>query len=152
MTLVALAPGTCPLGLGSSDQGFVRRMNTISDDMSGPVASNLVLLSDLGTIAQGTKVRFLGCVDEYVVPTATLRLKHKYPAASSTEVVNVDIVHVLERIRSHEMEVGTWINVIGYVERRKEKGVFVQAITVWDAGLIDLSAYEKAIEAREAAA
>jgi hypothetical protein len=28
--------------------------------MSGPVASNLVLLSDLKTIAQGNKVRFLG--------------------------------------------------------------------------------------------
>ena len=39
---------------------FTHHLNTISDDMSGPVASNLVLLSDLKTIAQGTKVRFLG--------------------------------------------------------------------------------------------
>ncbi|KAF2630506.1 hypothetical protein BU25DRAFT_456231 [Macroventuria anomochaeta] len=120
--------------------------------MSGPVASNLVLLSDLKTTAHGTKVRILGCVDEYVVQTATLRLKHNYPAASSAEVANVDIIHVLERIKSREMEVGTWINVIGYVERRKDKGVFVQAIAVWDAGNIDLSAYEKAAEARKAAA
>ena len=52
--------GTCPLGLGSSDQGFVQLMNTTSDSMSGPVASNLVLLTDLETTAQGTKVRFLG--------------------------------------------------------------------------------------------
>jgi hypothetical protein len=52
--------GTCPLGLGSSDQGFVQHMNTTLDDMSGPVASTLVLLSDLKTAAQGTKVRFLG--------------------------------------------------------------------------------------------
>lgn len=37
-----------------------QHMNTSSDDMSGPVASNLVLLSDLETTAQGTKVRFLG--------------------------------------------------------------------------------------------
>lgn len=35
-------------------------MNTTSDDMSVPVASNLVLLGDLKTTAQGTKVRFLG--------------------------------------------------------------------------------------------
>ncbi|KAJ8116200.1 hypothetical protein OPT61_g2309 [Boeremia exigua] len=126
-------------------------MNTISDDMSGPVASNLVLLSDLKTTEQGTKVRFLGCVDEYVVQAATLRLKHNYPAARFAEIANVDVVHVLERIKTHEMEVGAWINVIGYVERRKEKGVYVQAIAVWSAGNVDLSAYEKAVEAKKAA-
>ncbi|KAF1931192.1 uncharacterized protein M421DRAFT_2709 [Didymella exigua CBS 183.55] len=119
--------------------------------MSGPVASNLVLLSDLKTTAQGTKVRFLGCVDEYVVQTATLKLKHNYPVARTAEIANVDIVHVLERIRSHELEVGSWINVIGYVERRKENGVLVQAITVWSAGNVDLSAYQQAVEARKAA-
>ncbi|KAF9697687.1 hypothetical protein EKO04_004093 [Ascochyta lentis] len=126
-------------------------MNTASDDMFGPVASNLVFLTDLKTTSQGTKVRFLGCVDEYVVQAATLRLKHNYPAASSAAVANVDVVHVLERIKSHGMEVGTWINVIGYVERRKEKGLFVQAIAVWGAGNIDLNTYEKAVEAKKAA-
>lgn len=93
-----------------------------------------------------------GSVDEYVVQTATLRLKHNYPTASFAEIANVDIIHVLESIKSHEMEVGTWINVIGYVERRKEEGVFVQAITVWDAGAVDLTSYEKAVEARKAVA
>lgn len=86
-----------------------------------------------------------------MVRTATLRLKHDYPTGGSATVANVDIVHVLERIKSHEMEVGAWINVIGYVERRKEKGVFVQAITVWGAGNVDLGAYEKSVEARKAA-
>lgn len=86
-----------------------------------------------------------------MVQTATLRLKHSYPAASSPVPANVDIAHVLERIKSHEMTVGTWINVIGYVERRKERGVFVQAIALWDAGNVDLSAYEKAVEAKKAA-
>ncbi|KAH6621930.1 CST complex subunit Ten1 [Boeremia exigua] len=119
--------------------------------MSGPVASNLVLLSDLETTAQGTKVRFLGCVDEYVVQTATLRLKHNYPAASHAVIANVDVVHVLERIKTHEMEVGTWINVIGYVERRKERGVFVQAIAIWSAGNVDVGAYERAVDAKKTA-
>lgn len=86
-----------------------------------------------------------------MVQKAILRLKHNYPAVKSAAVANVDIVHVLERIKSQEMEVGTWINVIGYVERRKEKGVFVQAIAVWDAGNVDSSAYEKAVEAKKAA-
>lgn len=86
-----------------------------------------------------------------MVQTATLKLKHDNPAAGTAEVANVDVVHVLERIRSQEMEVGSWLNVIGYVERRKEKGVFVQAITVWSAGNVDLRGYEQAVEARKAA-
>lgn len=84
-----------------------------------------------------------------MVPTATLKLKHNYPAAGTAEVANVNVVHVLERAKSHDLEVGSWINVIGYVERRKEKGVFVQATTIWSAGNVELSAYEKAVEARK---
>jgi hypothetical protein len=49
------------------------------------------------------------------------------------------------------LDVGTWLNVIGYVERKKEEGVFVQAIAVWDAGNVDLEAYEKAVEKRKEA-
>lgn len=86
-----------------------------------------------------------------MVQTATLRLKHNYPTARSTAVANVDIVHVLERIKCNDMEVGTWINVIGYVERRKGNGVFIQAVAVWSAGNVDLGAYEKAVEARKVA-
>jgi hypothetical protein len=63
--------------------------------------------------------------------------------------VNLDIEHVLERIKRIEMDVGAWINVIGYVERRKDKGVFVQAVAIWDAGNVDLGAYEKAVEKRK---
>lgn len=86
-----------------------------------------------------------------MVPAATLILKHNYPAVGTAEIANVDVVHVLERIKSHELEVGSWVNVIGYVERRKEKRIFVQAITVWSAGNVDLNAYEQAVEARKAA-
>lgn len=85
------------------------------------------------------------------MPTATLKLKHNYPAASAVEVANVDVVHVLERMKSSDLEVGSWINVIGYVERRRESGVFVQAVTIWSAGNINLSAYEKAVAVRKAA-
>ena len=90
-------------------------------------------------------------VDEYAVKSATLRLKHDYPSSSPPLVANVDIEHVLERVKSHELDVGTWINVIGHVERRKEKGVFVQAVAVWDAGNVDLDAYQKAVKKRKEA-
>jgi hypothetical protein len=88
-------------------------------------------------------------VNDYVVNTATLRLKHKYPTSGSSTVANVNVEHVLERLKHHELDIGTWLNVIGYVEHRKEKGVFVQAVTVWDAGDVNLEAYEKAIEKRK---
>ncbi|CAO2650011.1 Nn.00g013030.m01.CDS01 [Neocucurbitaria sp. VM-36] len=119
--------------------------------MSGPVASNLVLLTDLGECEPGTKARFLGCVEEYIAKTATLRLKHDYPASSPPVIANVDIEHVLEQVKRQELDVGTWINVIGYVERRKENGIYVQAVVVWDAGNVDLSAYEKAVAKRKEA-
>lgn len=88
-------------------------------------------------------------VDDYVVRTATVRLKHRYPTSSSSSVANVNVDHVLEKLKHHTLDVGTWLNVIGYVEHRKEKGVFVQAVTVWDAGDVDVEVYERAVEKRK---
>ncbi|KAF2030204.1 hypothetical protein EK21DRAFT_100603 [Setomelanomma holmii] len=117
--------------------------------MSVPVPSRLVLVSDLEQCAPGAKVRFLACVDEYRIKSAILRLKHNHTSTGPSIVVNVDVEHVLERLKPHELDVGTWLNIIGLVDRRKEKGVFVQAVAVWDAGNIDLDAYEKAVEMRK---
>ncbi|KAH9878289.1 hypothetical protein J1614_003506 [Plenodomus biglobosus] len=119
--------------------------------MSGPVPSNLVLFADLDTCAPGTKVRLLGCIDEYVVQSAILRLKHGYSASSETKVVNVDIEHVLEKVKHNDVDVGTWINVLGYVKPRQEEGVFVQAIAVWNAGNVNSNAYFEAVRQRKAA-
>ncbi|KAL1592000.1 hypothetical protein SLS60_011592 [Paraconiothyrium brasiliense] len=117
--------------------------------MNGPVASNLVLLGELDKCAPGTKVRFLGCVDEYVLKSATLRLKHDYPPSNNPKIANVNIGHVLESIKRHEVDVGSWINVIGYIERGKEKGIHIQAVAVWDAGNVNLDAYQRAVEKRK---
>lgn len=90
-------------------------------------------------------------VDEYLVKTATLRLTHNHPVSASPVVANLDIEHVLERAKQRDVDVGTWLNVIGYVQQRKEKGVFVQAVAMWDAGNIDLEVYAKALQARKSA-
>ncbi|KAF2006042.1 hypothetical protein P154DRAFT_423333 [Amniculicola lignicola CBS 123094] len=120
--------------------------------MAVPVASQLVLLSDVGKVEAGVKVRFLGCIEEYHVATGRLRLKHDYPSSLPPPTfVFVDVEHVLETVKHTDLDVGAWINVIGYVERRKEQGVFVQAITIWNAGNVDLDAYQKAVEARKRA-
>ena len=84
--------------------------------------------------------------------TATLRLKHDYPISSQPLIANLDVEHVLERIKRHELDVGAWLNVIGYVGCKSEKGIFVQAVTIWDAGNVDLAAYEKAVGKRNEAA
>ena len=81
-----------------------------------------------------------------------MRLKHDYPPSNPSIVAHVDMEHVLERVKHQELDVGTWLNVIGHVERRKEQDVFVQAVTVWDAGNVDLRAYENAVEKRKAMA
>lgn len=78
-------------------------------------------------------------------------MKHDHPASSTPLIANVDIEHVLQSLNHHLVDVGTWLNVIGYVQRRKDEGVFVQAVVVWDAGNVDLDAYTAAIEKRKAA-
>jgi hypothetical protein len=92
-------------------------------------------------------------VDEYLVQSATLCLKHNYPPSSKPKIALVNVQVILDTITRKEVEVGSWLNVIGYVERRdeKEKGIFVQAIVIWDAGDVDLVAYEKAVRARQEA-
>jgi len=91
-------------------------------------------------------------VDKYLVKTAILRLIHHHPASDSSTAANVNVELVLEDIKSHQLDVGTWINVIGHVERSKEKGLFVQAIVVWDAGNVNLDAYHNAFAKRREAA
>jgi hypothetical protein len=75
--------------------------------------------------------------------------------------VNVD--HVLETTRNVELQTGAWINVIGYVSEREDKGakrqtvdststfrqVAVQALLLWNAGTLNLDEYEKALLARK---
>jgi hypothetical protein len=103
-------------------------------------------------IAQVRIANTLRSVDEYLLESATLRLKHDHlPSSGTRKPANVNIQHVLESVQRHEVDVGSWINVIGYVERRKEKGVHVQAIAVWDAGNVDLHAYQSAVEKRKEA-
>jgi hypothetical protein len=90
-------------------------------------------------------------VDDYVVKTATLRLKHNYPVSEPALVVDVDIELILEVMKRNYLDVGTWLNVIGHVQHRQKNGVSVQAVAIWDAGNVDLVAYQTAVEKRNQA-
>ncbi|KAL1650839.1 hypothetical protein SLS58_000958 [Diplodia intermedia] len=87
--------------------------------MNGPTPSRLVFLSDLTRMGVGEKARFLGCVDSYDARTGTLILKHAYPTKPSV-IARVNIDHVLESVKCTDLEVGAWLNIVGYVRSAPE--------------------------------
>lgn len=145
---------------------------------NGPLPTHLVFLSDLPTQPHGTKVRFLGCVTRYNVSTGTLDLQHAYPSPPHTPAVAlVDVNVILESLTREDMQVGAWVNVMGYVEGvlkegRRRQGqaqekralaregrrgeleepkavrVKVQAIMLWSAGGVKIGEYERILEER----
>lgn len=129
-----------------------------------------------------TKPRSLDhSVQEYDVPSATLVLKHRYPVSADDRnrtapagvavTARVNIEHVLESLKSEDLQVGAWVNVVGYVQRERRsrsrrrgtagtatacregggmrRGSKVQAVMLWSAGAVKLDAYERAVELRK---
>ncbi|KAF2087725.1 hypothetical protein K490DRAFT_41205 [Saccharata proteae CBS 121410] len=132
--------------------------------MNGPLASHLVLLSDLTEWKPGDKVRFLGCVETYDTRTGTLIMKHFFPKSAPLIFAYVDINLVLETIKSSDMQVGAWVNVIGCITsstdiiaengkkveaKSNHEKVHVQSTILWPAGELQLDVYEKAMEKRK---
>lgn len=67
----------------------------------------------------------------------------------------MDLNLLLSTLHSTDIQIGEWVNVMGYVTEPRSKqdrtsedkknGVFVQAIVLWSAGSIKLDRYEKAL-------
>lgn len=95
-------------------------------------------------------------------------LEHNYPCSrDGPKTVAVDINAVLAGLKSEELRVGSWLNVLGYVRestppassysssqtssqqsneiptRVPPRPVYVEAIMVWAAGAIALGEYER---------
>ncbi|KAK4989065.1 hypothetical protein LTR66_006354 [Elasticomyces elasticus] len=136
---------------------------------SAPPPCRLALLSQLKQLDKSTKVRFLGCVHSYDIPSATLTLRTKYPStAADHDVIHVDINQILDSTAGSNLQVGAWVNVMGYVtsskpkpiraeqsnvrrgssqrKRCRTKPVRVQAIAIWTAGNVDLTVYEESVK------
>ncbi|KAK2744420.1 hypothetical protein FQN57_004317 [Myotisia sp. PD_48] len=97
--------------------------------------SKLVFLSQLSTEHVGSKVRFLGCVSKYDSLVGHLILDHNYTVQNDTHRassrtrssksrsrrrrrpprVAVDINALLEVLTSSHLQVGSWLEIIGYV-------------------------------------
>ncbi|KUJ11973.1 uncharacterized protein LY89DRAFT_593878 [Mollisia scopiformis] len=120
---------------------------------NGPVPTTLTLLSELGKLAPGSKVRFLGCVTNYSTKTATLTLEHNHPPGNLLQA-QVDVTLLVTTMKSNDTQIGEWVNVMGYLTSRKEKQtpnrptleVGVQAIVLWSSGSFNLQAYEESLD------
>ncbi|KAF7159800.1 hypothetical protein CNMCM5623_005189 [Aspergillus felis] len=134
--------------------------------MNGPLPSTRAFLSDLPSLPTGSKVRFLGCVRTYHIPSGHLILEHDYPrrrfsanAGLEPASVAVDVNAVLEAVTAEELRVGAWVNVVGYVRSwgpdchdhdilrklRMSSPVYVEAVIVFSAGVVELGEYERVL-------
>ncbi|MCJ1450745.1 hypothetical protein MMC28_001079 [Mycoblastus sanguinarius] len=135
---------------------------------NGPLPTTLSFLSSLPSLSNGSKVRFLGCVTKYTLSTGTLELQHTYPPPPAINVIAlVDVTLLLEGLKREDMQVGEWVNVVGYVEEIIKEGkrkrvderdgdggtgrvrrVRVKAVMLWSAGGVRIGDYERAMEER----
>jgi Telomere capping, CST complex subunit len=97
--------------------------------------------------------------------SGSLFAAHCFPPSSHQTVARINIDHVLESIRLADLQVGAWINIIGYTTSRSLNPVYqfgipgpavsceisVQATVVWNARELDIQNYEAALAAKKAA-
>jgi hypothetical protein len=88
-----------------------------------------------------------GSVDYYDTTTGALTTRHEYRSSSHVAKVNID--HVREGLPSITTAVGSWVNVVGYVQEHTASETRVQATMLWDAGAVKLEDYERALQARK---
>ncbi|KAF8465108.1 CST complex subunit Ten1 [Kalaharituber pfeilii] len=123
----------------------------------GPNPASLTLLENLAQFPLRSKVRFLGCIKAYHSASSTLIVTHttmyKSPSSSSssslssslprkTKTATVDIAIVVEQIPIGELQIGDWVNVLGYITD-------MQADGATSAGGIDLGKYERQLREKE---
>jgi hypothetical protein len=98
----------------------------------------------------------------YDVSTGLLLLEYGFQQdILPTPQASIDVRLVLESINAHDLQRGSWVNIIGYLrkpEQRQRKSIgsntsniqrpeipIVQAIIVWGAGAINVANYESAL-------
>ncbi|KAI7977747.1 hypothetical protein EIK77_009287 [Talaromyces pinophilus] len=107
-------------------------------------------------------------VTRYDVVRGRLELEHNYPplprrkkkrdASSAPRRVLVDIYHVLKTITRDQLQVGSWLNVFGYIrsemqgkEDANNSQLYVEAVMISDAGAIRIAEYEQSLTDMQAA-
>jgi len=104
-------------------------------------------------------------VKHYDAQSNTIYLGHEYPRTSYQIIARVNLDHVLEAMGTEDFHLGAWLNITGYSCGRHldpqyavhfggskiYSEVSIRAVMVWNAALIDLPLYERALEARKTA-
>ena len=94
----------------------------------------------------------------YDVSRGTLVVEHAYPQNTLAPLrTTVDVNLVLETLPTQHLEIGGWLNVIGYVRRNQSKVgkrsfgevIVIQALLLWSAGPIKVGEYERALSRRK---
>lgn len=87
-------------------------------------------------------------VNQYHEPTASVFVFHHFPS-QGPHTAQVDISQLLDTIDRQNLQIGAWLNIIGYITPSASKSRSkVQAITLWSAGAINLQQYETALVLR----
>ncbi len=97
---------------------------------------------------------------KYSVKTGIAILEHAFPPPPHINpTAVVDVTLLLSTMKSTDLQVGHWVNIIGYLEARpswwrqeiggETVGAKVQAIMLWSAGGVKLGEYEKALAERQ---
>lgn len=87
--------------------------------------------------------------------SGTLTVEHNFPKGSPARAA-VDVKLLLQTLKTNQTDVGCWVNIIGYVTSIEQKlvkttrggsapSIGVQALLVWTAVDLDISAYEKSL-------
>ncbi|KAJ0419125.1 CST complex subunit Ten1 [Aspergillus carlsbadensis] len=99
--------------------------------MNGPLPSTRAFISDIPSLPTDAKIRFLGCVKTYHIPSGHLVLEHNYPRAKKKSQsqqkleapsIAVDVNAILETVTWEQLCVGAWVTVLGYVRRGSSSG------------------------------
>jgi len=102
-------------------------------------------------------------VNSYNIRTAILNLVSRYPSPPEAPAADVQISHVLADASVETLQVGAWVNVIGYVAYPPQvkkrvldsaSAVKVQAVLLWSAGSASVAQpcqYEEALLSKRAA-
>ncbi|EEQ33821.1 conserved hypothetical protein [Microsporum canis CBS 113480] len=140
----------------------------------GPPPTRIIFLSQIPACPLGYKVRFLGCVSKYNATTGRLTLEHNCNVGgvhSRNHRVEVDINLLLGDINHTSIQIGVWLNVLGYIRedsfyddyrRNKDESiskireqkvqktaalpVYIQAVMILPAGSVRIGEYEKVLD------
>ncbi|EEH17313.1 hypothetical protein PABG_07474 [Paracoccidioides brasiliensis Pb03] len=132
----------------------------------GPLPTTRAFLSEISGFPAGSKVRFLGCVSSYNTSTGHLTLEHNYPFTSGAiPSIFVDVTVLLGSLKATDLQVGAWLNVLGYVRERLSsrttasslngtqstasgtgRTIYVQAVMVFSADAVHLGEYERVLQ------